>query len=435
MTRFPLDPCLLILAAFAVGCGDRPTAETTPKSVPEQPSPAESSGRTEPPADVSGDPADELWLPVSRGELDEGKVALFDGKTLFGWSAFPAYSPVPPGEAGWTVADGAIVAGEKATKLVPSVAYLGGFGDCDVTFEATPGTGSAGFGIFLPGSVGQGLSKTPGYSGAPEGKWFPWAVKVRGNTVETQVPIGQANVGGTGSFGPSDGPPPGRVGFGLVAGGPAKFRDVTLTPVGLQPLFNGTDLSGWSVVPGSNAKFAVEDETIHVTGGAGFLQTDAEYGDFVLQFEAKLNAKDVNGGLFFRAEPGTEAAPSNGYELQLQNTIAAGDRTKPADYGDGFGCGAIFRRQRARYVNASDGEWFAVTLVAVGNRFATWVNGLQVTDFTDDRPADANPRSGRRDAPGRISLQGHDGTTDASFRNLRIAPLPPVAPWPTVPTP
>ena len=85
---------------------------------------------------------------------------------------------------------------------------------------------------------------------------------------------------------------------------------------------------------------------------------------------------------------------------------------------------AIFRRQRARYVNATDEEWFAVTLNAKGNHFASWVNGLQVTDFTDDRKPDPNPRQGRRDEPGHISLQGHDPQTDASFHNLRIAPLP-----------
>ena len=188
-------------------------------------------------------------------------------------------------------------------------------------------------------------------------------------------------------------------------------------------LFDGKTLFGWRVVPNSQAEFAVEDGTIHVVGGAGFLETTQTYGDFVLQFEAKLNAADVNSGLFFRAEEGTEVAPSNGYELQLQNTIADGDRTKPADYGTGFGTGAIFRRQKARYINANDGEWFSVTLVAVGNHMATWVNGLQVTDFTDERALDDNPRKGRRDAAGHISLQGHDATTDASFRNIRIVPL------------
>ena len=50
---------------------------------------------------------------------------------------------------------------------------------------------------------------------------------------------------------------------------------------------------------------------------------------------------------------------------------------------------------------------------------ATWVNGIQVADFTDTRPANTNARQGYRAEPGVISLQGHDPTTDLSFRNLR----------------
>ena len=89
-----------------------------------------------------------------------------------------------------------------------------------------------------------------------------------------------------------------------------------------------------------------------------------------------------------------------------------------------FGTGAIFRRQRARYVNASDEEWFSVTLIANGNHFASWVNGLQVTDFVDERKPDPNPRQGRRDEAGHLSFQGHDAGTDASFRGVRAAALP-----------
>ena len=55
---------------------------------------------------------------------------------------------------------------------------------------------------------------------------------------------------------------------------------------------------------------------------------------------------------------------------------------------------------------------------------ATLVNGYQVTDWTDDRKPDPNPRRGLRTEPGTISLQAHDPTTNIRFRNLRIAELP-----------
>jgi hypothetical protein len=52
------------------------------------------------------------------------------------------------------------------------------------------------------------------------------------------------------------------------------------------------------------------------------------------------------------------------------------------------------------------------------------VNGVQVVDWTDNRPVNANARNGCRLEKGNISLQGHDPTTDIDFRNFRLAELP-----------
>jgi hypothetical protein len=47
-----------------------------------------------------------------------------------------------------------------------------------------------------------------------------------------------------------------------------------------------------------------------------------------------------------------------------------------------------------------------------------------VTDWTDNRAANENPREGLRTEPGTFIIQGHDPTTDISFRHLRAAELP-----------
>ena len=54
---------------------------------------------------------------------------------------------------------------------------------------------------------------------------------------------------------------------------------------------------------------------------------------------------------------------------------------------------------------------------------AVWVNGVQVSDWTDTRKPDPNPRRGLRLEAGTIMIQGHDPTTDLSFRNLRIVEM------------
>jgi hypothetical protein len=89
-----------------------------------------------------------------------------------------------------------------------------------------------------------------------------------------------------------------------------------------------------------------------------------------------------------------------------------------------YGTGAIYRRMPARREVAKDHEWFTLTVVAHGRHLATWVNGIQVADWMDNRPLSDNARNGCRLEAGPISLQGHDPTTNLSFRNFRIAELP-----------
>ena len=162
------------------------------------------------------------------------------------------------------------------------------------------------------------------------------------------------------------------------------------------------------------------DEAIHVENGPGFLESEEIWKNFVLQAQARTNGKELNSGIFFRAEAGTVEAPSNGYEVQIHNGITNGDVRQPANGGTG----AIFRRNTARFVLARDNHWCYLTLVADQARFAVWVNGLQVTDWQDERAKNNNPRRGLRMAGGHLSLQGHDPTTNLDFRDLRVGSLP-----------
>jgi Domain of Unknown Function (DUF1080) len=208
----------------------------------------------------------------------------------------------------------------------------------------------------------------------------------------------------------------------------------------LKNVFNGKDLTGWREFPGKKSKYNVNEHgELHVKNGPGDLQTEGHWGDFVLQVECLSNGKHLNSGVFFRCRPGEY---QNGYEAQIRNqftpqptqtyTIDEYDpqthkkigshkvRSTAVDYGTG----AIYRRQPARKEVSRDHEWFTLTVVAQGNHFATWVNGYQEADWTDNRPPSDNARTGFRRAAGPLSLQGHDATTDLSFRSIRIAELP-----------
>ena len=88
-----------------------------------------------------------------------------------------------------------------------------------------------------------------------------------------------------------------------------------------------------------------------------------------------------------------------------------------------YGTGAIYRRIPARWSVAEDNKWFTMTVAANGRHLATWVDGVQVVDWTDDRPLKNNARQGCRLEAGPISLQGHDPTTDLDFRSIRMIDL------------
>ena len=196
-----------------------------------------------------------------------------------------------------------------------------------------------------------------------------------------------------------------------------SIRNFKLKPTGLQSIFNGKDLTGWKVIPGHKSKFTVTARgELNVKDGNGDIQTEGQWDDFVLQLDVFSNGKHLNSGVFFRCLPGEFWS---GYEAQIRNQWEGSDRTKPVDYGTG----GIYNRQPARKVVSSDKEWFTMTVIARGNHLATWVNGYQTADFIDNRPADKSARKGNKPGKGPISLQGHDPTTDLSFRNIRIAEL------------
>lgn len=210
----------------------------------------------------------------------------------------------------------------------------------------------------------------------------------------------------------------GAVTFSAKSGEFRQFRNILFKPADGVKLFNGKDLTGWRENAAKKASvFSVTKEGwLNVKNGPGDLQTADQWADFVLQFDCISNGKHLNSGLFFRCIPDLY---QQGYEAQIRNEWAGDDRTKPVD----FGTGAIYRRVPTRKVVSTDGEWFTMTVIAKGKRISTWVNGYQTVDWLDDRKEADNGRNGAKVTKGALSIQGHDPTTDLSFRNFRVLSL------------
>ncbi|MFP6581672.1 MAG: family 16 glycoside hydrolase [Candidatus Hydrogenedentota bacterium] len=194
-----------------------------------------------------------------------------------------------------------------------------------------------------------------------------------------------------------------------------EISEVKLRPLGLKSIFNGKNLDGWNILPDHASKFSVDDGGIRIQDGNGQIETAGVYKDFVLQLDIFSNGTHLNSGVFFRGPVGVFW---KGYESQVRNHWSKDDRTNPVDYGTGGNYG----NQSTRKVVPSDKEWFKKTVVADGNHFSIWINGYQTSDFTDNRPVDRsfNAKEGYVGAAGTIHLQGHDPTTDLTFKNIYI---------------
>ena len=358
----------------------------------------------------------------SVDELAEGWISLFDGQSLYGWRAAC--------EADWQVKDGAIVVTSGEIGLLRTTTQFSDY-VLRLEFRCGPRTNS---GIFLrtspkPLDVAKDcyeLNIAPSDNPFPTGslvKRQPASqvpVRDRWQTLEVSALGGQFIVTCNGQqvMTYDDPRPLGRGFIGLQHNaGEIAFRNICLKPLGLQPIFDGKTLDGWKPYPEMTSRFTVDaDGNLHVKDGPGQLETVHSYGDFVLQLESITHGEQLNSGIFFRCIPSDKVM---GYESQIHHGYRDGDRTKPVDCGTG----GIFRRKNARRVVSDDFQWCHMTVIAEGPHIATWVNGIQVCDWTDGRKPHENPRKGLRLEPGTIMIQGHDPTTDLSFRNLRIGEM------------
>jgi len=225
-------------------------------------------------------------------------------------------------------------------------------------------------------------------------------------TLDFQDPAGEKAIGR------------GYIGLQLNSG-LAQFKNIRLRPLNVSSMFNGNDLAGWKTDQKLKSSFKITDaDELNILSGKGQIESEGTFSDFVFSMKCKTQAEGLNSGVFFRCIPGELM---NSYESQIQNQFKENDRTKPVDCGTG----GIFRRSLARRVNANDKEWFSKTIIANGPRIAVWINGYQVTDWSDQRKPDKNPRRGRRLEAGTIIFQGHDPTTDILLKDISVRELRP----------
>ncbi|MDP7029398.1 MAG: DUF1080 domain-containing protein [Phycisphaerales bacterium] len=180
------------------------------------------------------------------------------------------------------------------------------------------------------------------------------------------------------------------------------------------PLFNGSNLDGWTKV-GGNATYTVQDGAIVGTRGPGpntFLRTHDLYDDFILELEFRWDTP-INSGVQFRSRQREGDGRVTGYQCELDHS----ERRWTGGIYDEAGRGWLAPLKddpKAMAAVPSIFEWNTLRIESNGDRLRTWVNGVPCADLTDTQ-----------DAEGFIALQVHSAASPGQirWRNIRLTPL------------
>ncbi len=85
-----------------------------------------------------------------------------------------------------------------------------------------------------------------------------------------------------------------------------------------ESLFNGKDLSSWA--PVHEASFIVTNGNLHLINGMGWLRTEKQYTDFVLEAEWRALVPAYDSGFFIRAGLEGKPWPTNGWQVDLNHS-------------------------------------------------------------------------------------------------------------------
>lgn len=350
-----------------------------------------------------------VMAPMATAQtVDTGEwINLYDGESTMGWTQF--------GDGAWESKDGVLTSTGATGGWLASTCQFTDFELSAKIKVNRPGTA----GIVVRAGLEDHHSRNGGAQilvGGQEGDsaWSEVTVTAIGSQIT-------ATVDGKAVEGLQAGRERGYIGIQVhkyhrYKGLPTiEVSEIKLRPISLTAIFNGKDLSGWNIIPGKASKFNVVEGAINITDGNGQIETDKLYRDFLVQMDIISNGEHLNSGVFYR---GPKGVFWKGYESQVRNQWMGDDRTKPVD----FGTGGIYGVQESRKVVTSDHEWFNKTIVCEGNHVAVWLNGYMVSDLYDTRAVsdEGDGKNGFVDEPGTIHLQGHDPTTDLSFKNINI---------------
>ena len=180
-------------------------------------------------------------------------------------------------------------------------------------------------------------------------------------------------------------------------------------PAGFKKIFNGKDLSGWTIH--GTEKWYVEDGDLVCESGPdkqyGYLSTNDNYDDFILELEFKLEANG-NSGVFIRS--GIEGTKISGWQVEV-----APEGQHTGGIYESYGRGWLIKPSSEGEKLLRPSEWNKLRIRAEGDEVTTWLNGSKSVQISDEKIGKGK---------GFIALQIHDGGgIKVRWRKIRVKRL------------
>lgn len=178
---------------------------------------------------------------------------------------------------------------------------------------------------------------------------------------------------------------------------------------GFKKIFNGKDLTGWTIH--GTEKWYVENGELVCESGPdkqyGYLSTDKNYKNFILELKFKLEANG-NSGVFLRS--GIEGTKISGWQVE----VAPPDHHTGGIY-ESYGRGWLIQPTAEGEKALKADDWNSMKIQAINDEITTWLNGKQMVSLKDEK-------IGR--GKGFIALQIHDGGgIKVRWKSIRIKEL------------
>ncbi len=174
-------------------------------------------------------------------------------------------------------------------------------------------------------------------------------------------------------------------------------------------LFDGKSLSGWTINENAST-FSVENGMIVAYGERSHLFYTGPVSEHRFRnFEFKVSVMTTpgsNSGIFIDTAFQPDGWPSQGYEIQVNNTHTDWRKT-----------GSIYAVQDVKVTPARDNEWFTESVMVVGKKITVKINNVIVNEYTE--PADKSKLTG-----GTFALQGHDPKSKVFYKDVMVRLLP-----------